>query len=76
VEHVLKDKEACDLSRHESDGRKRHLVRRHAKVAADGVEEVDEGEFAGEVSEEDDFGAFPDLCAGDGFVLTVSYDST
>lgn len=72
VEHVLKDKETRDLRRHKSDRREGHLVRRHAKVAANRVEEVNQGEFARKVREEDDFGAFPYLGRGDGFVLGVS----
>jgi hypothetical protein len=69
VEHVLKHEEEGDLRRHDRKRREGDLVRRHAKVAADGVEEVDQGELAGEVGEEDDLGALEDLSAGDGFVL-------
>jgi hypothetical protein len=64
VEGIFKDEKECNLRRHQAEGRKRHLVGSHAEIAADGVEEVDEGEFAGEVGEEDDFGAFPDLGVG------------
>ena len=32
----------------------------------------DKRSFAGEMSEEDDFGTFPDLSVADGFVLLVS----
>jgi hypothetical protein len=69
VEHVLKHEEERDLRRHDRKGREGDLVRRHAEVAADGVEEVDQGELAGEVGEEDDLCALEDLSAGDGFVL-------
>lgn len=40
VKHVLKDKEECDLSRHEANWGEGNFVGRHAKVAADRVEEV------------------------------------
>lgn len=64
VEGIFKHEKECNLRGHQAEGRKGHLVGGHAEIAADGVEEVDEGEFAGEVGEEDDFGAFPDLGVG------------
>lgn len=69
VEHVLEDEEERELSCHEGDRGERNLVCGHAEVAADRVEEVDQGELAGEVGDEDDFGAFPELGVGDVFVL-------
>jgi hypothetical protein len=64
VEHVLEDKEDSDLCGHEPDVGERHLKGSHAKVAADGVEEPDEGGLAGEVGDEDDLGHLPDLGGG------------
>jgi hypothetical protein len=74
VERIFKHKEKGNLCGHQANGREWHLIRRHAKVAADRVEEVDEGEFAGKVGEEDDFGAFPDLGVGDAFLLKHQYE--
>lgn len=65
VEGVFEDKEYGDLHTHQPDWRKRHLVCRHSKVAANRVEQVDQRELAGEVSEEDDLGTVPDLSVGD-----------
>ena len=65
VEKVFKNKEKGDLSGHERERRKWDLVCRHTKVAADGVEEVDQREFASKVGQEDDFGTLPDLGVGD-----------
>lgn len=65
VEHVFEEEEECDLGRHQPNWRKRHLVRRHAKVAANRMKQVDERELAGEVGEENDLGAVPDLSVGD-----------
>lgn len=61
VEHILEDKEEGYLCEHKGNRGERDLVGGHAEVAADGMEEVDEGEFAGEVGDEYDFGAFPNL---------------
>lgn len=61
VEHVLKDEEEGDLRGHEPWRAEGHLVGRHAKVAADGVEEPDERGLAGKVGEEDDLAELPDL---------------
>lgn len=61
VEHVLEEEEGCNLGRHQPNWGEWHLVCRHAKVAANRMEQVDEREFAGEVSEKDDFGAVPDI---------------
>ena len=72
VKHVFKHKEECDLRGHEGDGRKGDLVSRHAEITADRVEQVDEWEFAGEMGEEDDFGAFPDLGVCYAFLLYVN----
>ena len=72
VERVLEHEKEGDLGGHEGDGREGDLVRGHAKVAADRVEQVDEGEFAGKVGEEDDFGALPDLSVGYAFLLIIS----
>lgn len=74
VKHILKDEEEGDLSGHQERRGEGHLVCRHAEVAADRVKEVNEGEFAGEMGDEYDFGAFPDLLLRDRLVLrhTVS----
>lgn len=69
VERVLEDEEEGDLGEHERDRGERNLVGRHAKVAADRVEEVDQWELAGEVREEDVLGARPNLLFGDVLVL-------
>lgn len=39
------------------------------------MEGKDKRSFAGEMSEEDDFGTFPDLSVADGFVLLVRSNS-
>ncbi len=67
--HVLKDEEEGDLGEHEGDRRERDLVGGHAEVATDRVEGEDQGEFDGEVGDEDDFDALPDLCGSDVLVL-------
>jgi hypothetical protein len=65
VEHVLKHEEGGDLGTHEPERAEGDLVGSHAKVAADGVEEPDEGGLAGEVSEENRLCKLPDLRARD-----------
>jgi hypothetical protein len=72
TELTLKDKETRDLSCHESYWRKGNVIRGHTKVGTDRVERKDKRSFASEMSEEDDFGAFPDLSIADGFILLVS----
>lgn len=69
VERVLEDEEKGDLSEHEGKWGKGDFVCRHAEIAGDRVEEVDQGEFASKVCEEDVFGTCPDLFVGDVFVL-------
>lgn len=69
VERVLEDEEERDLSQHDRDGSEGDLESRHAEVAADRVEEVDEGELAGEVGQENILGASPDLLVRDLLVL-------
>ena len=69
VERVLEDEEEGDLGEHERNRGERNLVSRHAKVAADRVEEVDQRELAREVRKEDVLGASPDLLLGDVLVL-------
>lgn len=61
VEQVLKDEEEGDLGGHEERWREGHLVRRHAKVAADRVEQEDEGQLARKVGEKHRLGALPQL---------------
>ena len=41
VEHVLEDKEECELRKHSLPRRERHLPSAHAKILSDGVEEED-----------------------------------
>jgi hypothetical protein len=41
VEHVLEEKEECELREHGLPRRERHLPSAHAKVLSDGVEEED-----------------------------------
>lgn len=43
-------------------------------MSADGVESEDKGSFASEMSEEDDFGAFPDLSRADELALFLVSD--
>lgn len=69
VERVLEDEEEGDLSEHERNRGERNLVGRHAKVAADRVEEVDQRKLACEVREENVLGASPNLLLGDVLVL-------
>ena len=61
VERVFKDEEESELSKHHRDRGERDLVGRHAEVATDRVEKIDEREFAGEVGDQDVFGAGPKL---------------
>lgn len=61
VERVFKDEEEGELSEHHRNRSERNLVGRHAEVAADRVEKVDEREFAGKVGDQDVFGAGPEL---------------
>lgn len=69
---TLKDKETGDLSCHQRYWRKGNVVCCHTEVGADGVKGKDKRSFAGEMSEEDDFGTFPDLSVANRFVLQVS----
>jgi hypothetical protein len=69
MEHVLKHEEEGDLGGHEGQWSEGNLVCCHAEVAADRVEEVDQREFAGEVGEENDLCALPDLSIGNGLAL-------
>lgn len=67
VEEVLKDEETSDLESHQGQGGKWDIVRGHTEVGADRVEGEDKRSFASEMSEEDDFGTFPDLSVADEF---------
>jgi len=59
VEHVLKEKEECELGEHDFPRRKRHLPSAHAKRLSDGVEEEDRGALNGEVGKEDTLRTLP-----------------
>ena len=65
VEHVLEHKEKGNLRGHEPRRGEGNLISRHAKVAADRVEEPDERGLAGKVGNEDHLGHLPHLRRGD-----------
>ena len=68
---ILHDEENGDLPRHGLPGREGD-VGYETEVVHDGVEEVDLGEFDGEVLEEDIFCAGPLVGGGRDFSLMVS----
>lgn len=69
VESVLEHKEKGNLSEHKRKRGEWDFISRHPEITTDGVEEVDEGEFAGKVGQKDVFGASPDLGTGDFLLL-------
>jgi hypothetical protein len=71
-ELTLKDEETSDLSSHDWPRRKGDIECGHTKVGTNRVEGEDKRSFTGEMSEEDDFGTFPDLSVTNEFSLFVS----
>jgi hypothetical protein len=69
---TFKDEETSNLSSHDGPRRKGDVECGHTKVGANRVEGEDEWSFTGEMSEEDDFGTFPDLSIANEFSLFVS----
>jgi len=59
MEHVFEDEKECNLCSHLPRGSEGNLVCGHAKVLANRVEDKDQGEFAKEVGQENDFQAVP-----------------
>jgi len=59
VEHVLEEKEECELRDHGLPRWERHLPSAHAKGLSDGVEEEDGGPLNGKVRKEDPLDTLP-----------------
>jgi hypothetical protein len=72
---TLEDKEKGNLCGHYRDRCEGNGRGGHAKVGADRVKGQDERCFASEMSEENDFGALPDLLLGNMLVLFISLNS-